>query len=168
MFLFRICICICWIAGGGCCYFYWIRSRGEWRSIGTAALITMMVVVALAVIVVEGRIWLPIESEFFSVFLVAIVGVGGGTVTLSSSFLPLSLLHRCCCLCCRVVVIIIVVVVERRCYLRCFRFSLSSLLLLSMSFSFFVFVIVSLSTPFCSVVLRISGVTTVVIWPWRW
>ena len=124
---------------------------------------TMMVIVTLAVIVVEGRVLLPTGSDFFSVFPVAVVGVDGGTVTLSSSVLPLTLLHRRCCLCCYVVVVIIVVVVERRCYLRCFRFLISSLLLLSSSFLFFVFVIFSLSTPFCSVVLRISGVTTVVI-----
>jgi len=94
---------------------------------------TLMVIVTLAVIVVEGRLLLPTESDFFSVFPVAVIGVDGGTVTLSSSVLPLTLLHRCCCLCCYVVVVI---VVERRYYLGCFRFSISSLLLLSSSLFF--------------------------------
>jgi len=168
MFLFRICIrmCIRWIAGGCYCYFYWIRDGGEWCSFGAAALITMMVIVTLAVIVVEGRVLLPTGSDFISVFPVAVVGVGEGTVTLFSLLLPL--LHRHCCLWCCVVVFIVVVAVERRCYLCCFRFSFLSLLLLSSPFSFFVFVIVSLSIPFCSVVLRISGVAIIVIWWWRW
>jgi len=165
MFLFRIYIRICirWMAGGCCCYFNWSQNGGEWCSIGAVALMTMMVVVALAVIVVEGRVWLLTGIELFFIFPVAVVGVGGGTVTLSLSLLPLSLLHRLCRLYCHIVVVIIVVVVERRCYLRCFRFSFSSLLLLSSLFSFFVFVIVSLSTPFRSVILRIRGVTTVII-----
>jgi len=168
MFLFRIYIRICirWIAGGCCCYFYWSRNGGEWCSIGETTLMMMMLVVALTVIVVEGRVWLPTGSEFFSVLTDAVVRVGGGTVTLSSSLMPLSLSQRRCRLCCCVIVVIVVVLVECRCYLRCFRFSFSSLLLLSLLFSFFV--TVSLSTPFRSVVLRISGVTTVIIWRWRW
>jgi len=163
MFFFCICILICIRrkVGSCCCSFYWSRNAGDWCSIGAVALITMMVVVALAVIVVEERVWLPTEG-----FLCLSRGCCRRWRRYRHSIfvmLPLSLSHRRCCLCCRVVVVTVVVVVEHLCYLRCFRFSFSSLLLLSSLFSFFVFVIVSLSTPFRSVILRIRGVTTVII-----
>jgi len=143
MFLFRIYvrICICWMAGGCCCYFNWSKNGGEWCSIGAVTLMTMMVVVALAVIVIEERVLLPTGSELslpFPWLLSALAEV-----------LSLYLLRCYRCRCCINVVVcivassflllwlslsadvIFVIFVFRfhcyYCYLRCFRFSFSLL-----------------------------------------
>jgi len=100
--------------------FYWSRNGGEWCSIVAAALMTMMVIVMLAVIVVEGRVLLPTGRDLSLSF----------SWPLSALAEVLYLRHCCHCrcrLCCCVVVVIAIVVVERRCYLRCFRFSFSLL-----------------------------------------
>ena len=152
------------MAGGYCCYFYWSQNGGEWCGIGAAALMTMMIIVTITVVIVEGRLLLPTGSEFSLSFpwLLSVLAE-----------VPSLYLH-CCYRCCCCIVVVICVVAS----LLFLLLSLSAgvifvvfgfwslLLLLSIFFPFFVFAfaIVSLSTPFSSAVLRISGVPTVVIW----
>jgi len=120
-----------------------------------------------------GGVYLPTGSSFFAVLSVAVVGVGGGAISLWPSLLPLSLSHRRCSCCCCIVIVVIGVVAGCQHYCHrfsffIFHFSLSLSLLLSSSFSIFVVVIVSLWTPFRSVVLPICGFTTVIVWRWQW
>ena len=72
---------------------------------GAAALIAMMDVVlihfslmislALAAIVIGGSVCLPTGSEFFSIFPVAIGGIGGGNTPLFAFLLPVLFAYLC-------------------------------------------------------------------------
>jgi len=88
------------MAGGYCCYFYWSQNGGEWCGIGAAALMTMMIIVTITVVIVEGRLLLPTGSEFSLSFPWLL------SVLAEVPSLYLHCCYRCCC--CIVVVICVV------------------------------------------------------------
>jgi len=140
---------------------YWSRNGGGWWSIRAAAMMTVMLVVTLAVILIEGRVWLPTGNEFslsFPWLLPALVEV-------ASLYLRRCCHCRCYCCCCRwapmlsllfsffvfIVVIVIFVVFNFHfrncyCYLRRFHFSFSLLSRCQLRFALLYFGLVA-STP---------------------
>ena len=65
----------------------------------------MMISVALLAIFIRESVRLSTGSEFFSIFPLAIGGVGGSTTLLFASLLSVLLSHRCCC-CSHVIVVV--------------------------------------------------------------